>query len=69
MTYLDDRDLREGRPSPDAQLQEAQQGSRGRLKIFVGAAPGVGKTYPIFAKVLGILPILPPLGMKNWRKT
>ena len=45
MTYLDDRDLREGRPSPDALLQEAQQGSRGRLKIFVGAAPGVGKTY------------------------
>jgi two-component system sensor histidine kinase KdpD len=45
VTYLDDRDLREGRPSPDALLQEAQQGSRGRLKIFVGAAPGVGKTY------------------------
>ena len=45
MTHLDDRDLREGRPSPDALLQEAQQGSRGRLKIFVGAAPGVGKTY------------------------
>jgi two-component system, OmpR family, sensor histidine kinase KdpD len=45
VTPLDDRDLREGRPSPDALLHEAQQGSRGRLKIFVGAAPGVGKTY------------------------
>ena len=45
MVPLDDRGSREGRPSPDALLQEAQQGSRGRLKIFVGAAPGVGKTY------------------------
>jgi two-component system, OmpR family, sensor histidine kinase KdpD len=42
---LDDRRSREGRPSPDALLQAAQQESRGRLKIFVGAAPGVGKTY------------------------
>ena len=38
----DDRDLR---PSPDALLAEAQRESRGRLKIFLGAAPGVGKTY------------------------
>jgi two-component system, OmpR family, sensor histidine kinase KdpD len=42
---LDDRRSREGRPSPDALLQAAQQESRERLKIFVGAAPGVGKTY------------------------
>ncbi|RYC29444.1 sensor histidine kinase KdpD [Lichenibacterium minor] len=35
------------RPSPDALLAEAQRegGRRGRLKIFLGAAPGVGKTY------------------------
>ena len=45
MTRLDDRGSREGRPSPDALLQAAQQESRGRFKIFVGAAPGVGKTY------------------------
>jgi two-component system sensor histidine kinase KdpD len=45
VTRLDDRSSREGRPSPDALLQAAQQESRGRLKIFVGAAPGVGKTY------------------------
>jgi two-component system sensor histidine kinase KdpD len=43
VTPLDN--LREGRPSADALLQDAQQASRGRLKIFVGAAPGVGKTY------------------------
>jgi len=36
---------REDRPSPDALLAEAQGESRGRLKIFLGAAPGVGKTY------------------------
>src|ERR1700743_670477 len=35
----------EGRPSPDALLKEAGQAGRGRLKIFLGAAPGVGKTY------------------------
>ena len=42
---LDDRSSREGRASPDALLQAAQQELRGRLKVFVGAAPGVGKTY------------------------
>ncbi|PWC87556.1 histidine kinase [Azospirillum sp. TSH100] len=33
------------RPSPDALLEEANRERRGRLKIFLGAAPGVGKTY------------------------
>src|SRR5262245_27234711 len=35
------------RPSPDALLEAARREERrsGRLKIFVGAAPGVGKTY------------------------
>jgi len=34
------------RPSPEALLkQAAQEDGRGRLKIFLGAAPGVGKTY------------------------
>src|SRR5437660_10267036 len=37
----------EKRPSPDALLEAARRESdqAGRLKIFVGAAPGVGKTY------------------------
>src|SRR5262244_1344260 len=37
----------EQRPSPDALLEAARREERrsGRLKIFVGAAPGVGKTY------------------------
>ena len=33
------------RPSPDALLERAEREGRGRLKIFLGAAPGVGKTY------------------------
>ncbi len=35
----------ERRPSPEALLRRAQQEGRGQLKIFLGAAPGVGKTY------------------------
>ncbi len=33
------------RPSPDALLKQASGELRGRLKVFLGAAPGVGKTY------------------------
>jgi two-component system sensor histidine kinase KdpD len=36
------------RPSPDALLRTVTEGERqqrGRLKVFLGAAPGVGKTY------------------------
>jgi two-component system sensor histidine kinase KdpD len=37
------------RPSPDALLREAEKSHRGRLKIFLGAAPGVGKTYEMLS--------------------
>jgi two-component system sensor histidine kinase KdpD len=33
------------RPDPEAFLRAAAQEGRGRLKVFLGAAPGVGKTY------------------------
>src|SRR5437764_14660902 len=35
------------RPSPEALLEAARRKERrvGKLRIFVGAAPGVGKTY------------------------
>lgn len=40
----------DGRPSPDALLREAAQEGRGRLKVFLGAAPGVGKTYEMLTE-------------------
>ena len=33
------------RPDPDALLKEAQRAGGGRLKVFLGMSPGVGKTY------------------------
>ena len=35
----------EDRPDPDALLAATARESRGRLKVFLGAAPGVGKTW------------------------
>jgi two-component system sensor histidine kinase KdpD len=43
----DQRRDRDQRPSPEALLEAARREDKrvGKLKIFVGAAPGVGKTY------------------------
>ncbi len=41
---MDDR-----RPSPEALLKEAESSGRGRLMIFLGAAPGVGKTFEMLS--------------------
>jgi two-component system, OmpR family, sensor histidine kinase KdpD len=43
---------REGdrRPDPDALLAAAEEDRRGKLRIFLGAAPGVGKTYAMLAR-------------------
>ncbi len=38
------------RPDPDALLALAQRQARGRLWVFLGAAPGVGKTYAMLAR-------------------
>jgi two-component system sensor histidine kinase KdpD len=43
-TRIDDR------PSPEALLEQARKEGRGRLKIFLGAAPGVGKTYEMLTQ-------------------
>ncbi len=43
-TRIDDR------PSPDALLEQAKKEGRGKLKIFLGAAPGVGKTYEMLTQ-------------------
>ncbi|MCJ2184410.1 universal stress protein, partial [Novosphingobium sp. 1949] len=38
------------RPLPEALLRAAAQEGRGRLKIFLGAAPGVGKTWAMLTQ-------------------
>lgn len=38
------------RPDPDALLALARREGRGRLKVFLGAAPGVGKTMEMLAE-------------------
>jgi len=37
------------RPSPEALLEVAGRETRGHLKVFLGAAPGVGKTYAMLS--------------------
>jgi two-component system sensor histidine kinase KdpD len=59
--------MKDDRPSPEAMLARAEaeerRARRGRLKIFFGAAPGVGKTYAMLeaAQALrrrGIAPLI-----------
>ncbi len=40
----------ERRPDPDALLALAEKEKRGRLLVFLGAAPGVGKTYAMLQR-------------------
>ena len=42
--------MNEGRPDPDALLALADRDRRGRLLVFIGAAPGVGKTYAMLQR-------------------
>jgi len=42
--------ITETRPDPDALLKVAAAEGRGSLKVFLGAAPGVGKTYTMLAQ-------------------
>jgi two-component system sensor histidine kinase KdpD len=53
----DQRRNPEQRPSPEALLEAARREERriGRLRIFVGAAPGVGKTYEMLQSALARL--------------
>lgn len=46
-----DADRRDGRrPDPDALLALAEKDRRGKLTVFLGAAPGVGKTYAMLSR-------------------
>jgi two-component system sensor histidine kinase KdpD len=42
-------DISDMRPDPDALLRAATAAARGHLKIFLGAAPGVGKTFAMLS--------------------
>jgi two-component system sensor histidine kinase KdpD len=42
------------RRSPDAILAELQQDARARLRVYIGAAPGVGKTYSMLQDAHGL---------------
>ncbi|NGP18593.1 sensor histidine kinase [Devosia aurantiaca] len=44
------RQTEKDRPDPKALLQLAARESRGKLTIFLGAAPGVGKTYAMLER-------------------
>src|SRR5665213_2542082 len=47
---MDDNANRDLRPSADALLAQARKEGRGKLKIFLGAAPGVGKTFEMLSQ-------------------
>jgi len=42
------------RPDPDALLRHAAQEGRGKLKVFLGGAPGVGKTYEMLSEGIAL---------------
>jgi two-component system sensor histidine kinase KdpD len=44
----------DSRPTPDALLARLSETERARLRIYVGAAPGVGKTYEMLREANGL---------------
>ena len=52
---MSDHAANEKRPSPDALLHQARREARGQLKIFLGAAPGVGKTFAMLTEGTALL--------------
>src|SRR3984957_16179682 len=51
----------ERRPDPDALLALAEKGKRGRLLVFIGAAPGAGKTFAMLQRARAFKRALEPL--------
>ena len=47
--------MNDARPSPEALLKTARAEARGRLKILLGAAPGVGKTVEMLREGADLL--------------
>ncbi|KRA98279.1 histidine kinase [Devosia sp. Root685] len=48
------RQTQDQRPDPTALLQLAAREGRGKLTVFLGAAPGVGKTYAMLERARGL---------------
>ncbi|KFC66318.1 Osmosensitive K channel signal transduction histidine kinase [Devosia sp. LC5] len=48
------RQIENQRPDPTALLQLAAREGRGKLTVFLGAAPGVGKTYAMLERARGL---------------
>lgn len=48
------RQIESQRPDPTALLQLAAREGRGKLTVFLGAAPGVGKTYAMLERARGL---------------
>ncbi|HWU17092.1 MAG TPA: sensor histidine kinase KdpD, partial [Devosia sp.] len=48
------RDDADKRPDPAVLLQLAARETRGKLTVFLGAAPGVGKTYAMLERARGL---------------
>ena len=48
------RQTDDNRPDPNSLLQLAARESRGKLTVFLGAAPGVGKTYAMLERARGL---------------
>ena len=55
------------RASPDALLALAKKEGRGHLKIFLGAAPGVGKTYAMLTSARSELSGWTRRGRRSYR--
>ena len=61
------------RPPPEAFLRAAAQEGRGKLKIFLGAAPGVGKTFEMLSQGMarskaGVDVVVGPCPQWRWRR-
>ena len=52
---MSDQTAQDKRPSPEALLEQASRETRGHLKVFLGAAPGVGKTYEMLLSAAALL--------------
>jgi len=64
--------MEEQRPDPDKLLdkvrRDTERGREGRLKVFFGAAPGVGKTYAMLEARARSMPKASTSSSGSWRR-